>query len=153
MCNNYCNYFGLLCAKNILAIPTHWRICRMRQKLITVSNAATVHISFIKRRNNHQIKTLSSSRVTAVREFNSTETFLMQHNIHFLKIEITTNELGKARHWHTQNYRTKEFSLGFLWLQKAEKQRFVYLIAQGYSKINLSGLYAQGCFMFVVMAH
>lgn len=47
----------------------------------------------------------------------------------------------------------KKYLLVFIvWLQKAEGQRFVYLIAQGY-KINLSGLYAQGCFMCVVMAH
>lgn len=75
-------YFGLLHArkKSFLAIATWWRIWRMRPKLIAISNAATVHSGFTKTRNHHQIKTLSSSRVTAVREFNSTETFLMQHN-------------------------------------------------------------------------
>lgn len=67
--------------KNIPAIPTRWRISRMRQKFITVGNAATVHIGFIKRRNNHQIKTLSSSRVIAVAQFNREISHATQHRL------------------------------------------------------------------------
>lgn len=65
--------------QNILAVPTQWRICRMRQKLITVGNVATVDVGFVKRRNNHQIKTLSSSTVIAVIQFNRDISHATQH--------------------------------------------------------------------------
>lgn len=48
----------------------------------------------------------------------------------------------------------KEISLDFICLiQKPERLRLVYLIAQGHNKLHLSDPYTWGCFTYIVAAH